>query len=87
MRTHPGFMAIAAVAATAISAAMVGCSPQSATPVAAVEDKFYAVAPDALKVRAGIVSGEVTEMKVMERVEEGSGKVTSPARLTGKLVL
>ena len=67
--------------------ALAACTPQSATPVAAIKDKFYTVAPDALKVRSGLVSGEVTEMKVMERVEEGSGKVTSPAKLTGKLVL
>jgi hypothetical protein len=40
-----------------------------------------------LKVKAGIVSGDLTEMKVMERVEQGSGKVATPAKLTGKLVL
>ncbi len=30
----------------------------------------------------GILTGEVTEMKVTERVEEGSGRVVSPAKLT-----
>jgi hypothetical protein len=83
MSTHAAFIAI--TAAAAITAA--GCSQQASAPAAAIKDRFYTVAPDALKVRAGVVSGEVTEMKVMERVEEGSGRVTAPARLTGKLVL
>jgi hypothetical protein len=83
MRTQSGFAALAAAAAVT----MAGCSQPPASPAAAINDKFYAVVPDALKTRTGIVSAEVTEMKVMERVEEGSGKVTTPAKLTGKLVL
>jgi hypothetical protein len=31
----------------------------------------------------GILKGEVTEMKVTERVEEGFGRVVCPAKLTG----
>jgi hypothetical protein len=41
----------------------------------------------AMKVKAGIVTGEVTEMKVTERVEAGTGRVATPAKLTGKLSL
>jgi hypothetical protein len=73
----------AAVAAMALG----GCSPQPAATVAAISDKVYSVLPDAVKVKAGIVSGELTEMKLVERIEEGTGRVASPARLTGKLVL
>ena len=40
-----------------------------------------------MKVKAGIVTGDVTEMKVTERVEKGSGRVVSPAKLTGTLKL
>jgi hypothetical protein len=64
-----------------------GCSPQPSAVAAAINDKVYAVMPASVKVKAGIVSGEVTEMKVMERVEEGSGRIASPAKLSGKLVL
>ena len=71
----------------AVAAMMVGCSPQPAAVAAVISDKVYTVAPDSLKVQAGIVSGEVTEMKVTERVEEGSGRVAAPAKLSGKLVL
>lgn len=75
------------VMSAATAAMTAGCSPPSTAVAATVSDKVYIVTPDALKVRAGIVSGEVTEMKVMERVEDASGKVATPAKLTGKLVL
>ena len=72
-------------ASAAVVAMMAGCSPQPTTIAAAIKDKVYTVSPDAVKVKAGIVTGEVSEMKVTERVEEGSGRVTSPAKLSGKL--
>ncbi len=40
-----------------------------------------------MTVKAGIVTGEVTELKVTERVEKGSDRVVSPAKLTGTLKL
>ncbi len=66
---------------------MLGRSPQPSATAAVIEDKTYSVTPAAMKVKAGIVTGEVTEMKVTERVEQGSGRVTSPAKLTAKVVL
>jgi hypothetical protein len=62
-------------------------SPQPAATAAMIEDKTYTVTPAAMKVKAGIVRGEITEMKVTERVEQGSDRVVSPARLTAKVVL
>jgi hypothetical protein len=59
----------------------------AATATAVVEDKTYEVTPAAMKVTAGIVTGEVTAMKVTERVEQGSGRVVSPAKLTANLYL
>ncbi len=81
MRT--GVMAVSA----AVAAMMFGCSPQPSATVAVVKDKIYSVTPAAMKVKSGIVTGELTEMKVTERIEEGSGRITSPAKLSGKLVL
>jgi hypothetical protein len=52
-----------------------------------IEDKVYTVTPASVTVKAGIVTGEVTEMKVTERVEKGSGRVESPAKLSGSLKL
>jgi hypothetical protein len=76
-----------ALVATATLALSLGCTQKPAAAVAIIADKVYAVTPDAFKVKAGIVTGEVTEMKVKERVEEGSGRIETPAKLTGKLVL
>ncbi|MBI4014104.1 MAG: hypothetical protein HY359_17435 [Candidatus Rokubacteria bacterium] len=71
----------------AAAAVFVGCSQQSSGTAPVVEDKTYTVTPAGMKVKAGIVTGEVTEMKVTERVEKGSGRVVSPAKLTAKVVL
>jgi hypothetical protein len=62
-------------------------SEQPVATAAVVEDKSYTVTPAAMKVKAGIVTGDVTELRVTERVEKGSGRVVSPAKLTAKVVL
>jgi hypothetical protein len=82
MRTWAGVMMVT----TAVAAMTVGCSQQSGTAVV-IEDKVYTVTPASVTVKAGIVTGEVTEMKVTERVEKGSGRLVSPAKLTGMLKL
>src|SRR6267143_1412147 len=64
-----------------------GCSPAPSAVAAVIKDKVYTVNPNSVKVTAGIVTGELTEMQVTERIEEGSGRVTNPAKLTGKLAL
>jgi hypothetical protein len=71
---------------TAVAMMTLGCSQQSGTAVM-IEDKVYTVTPASVKVKAGIVTGDVTEMKVTERVEKGSGRIVSPAKLTGMLKL
>ena len=75
------------IALGASCAMLAACTPQAPAALAAVNDKVYTVTPDAMKVKAGIVVGEVTDMKVTERVEEGSGRIAVPAKLTGKLSL
>ena len=54
---------------------------------AAVTDKVYPVTPSSITVKTGMITGEVIELKVTERVEQGTRRVVSPARLTGKLRL
>ena len=75
------------VISVAVAALTVGCTPPKSAVAAVISDKVYVVTPNSLKVKAGIVTGEVTEMKVTERVEEGSGRIETPAKLSGKLVL
>jgi hypothetical protein len=75
------------IVAAAVMAGTLGCSQQSSGTAVVIEDKVYTVTPAAVTVKAGIVTGNVTEMKVTERVEKGSGTVVSPAKLTGTLKL
>lgn len=60
---------------------------QPAATAASIDDKTYPVTPVTLTLKAGIVTGEVTDMKVTERIEQGSNRVVSPAKLTGKIAL
>ena len=64
-----------------------GPAPQPVATAAVIDDKTYTVTPATMKVKAGVVTGEVTDMKVTERVEQGSGRITSAAKLTARLVL
>jgi hypothetical protein len=73
--------------ATVVAATLLGCAQKPATTAMVIEDKVYTVTPDQVKVKAGIVTGEVTEMRVTERIEQGSGRIDTPAKLTGKLKL
>src|SRR5438309_2473963 len=76
-----------AAALAALAALTAACTPPQAPKGAVVSDKVYVVTPNALTAKGGLLSGQLTEMRVVERVEEGSGRVDQPARLTGKLVL
>jgi uncharacterized membrane protein YeaQ/YmgE (transglycosylase-associated protein family) len=60
-------------------------SQQPAATAAVIEDRTYAVTPPEFQVKAGIVTGEAVNMKVTERVEKGSDRVVSLAKLTGIL--
>jgi hypothetical protein len=74
-------------AAAGFAATLLGCGPSPSTSAAVIEDKVYTVTPSSIAVTAGVMTGEVTEMKITERVEQGSGRVVTPAKLTGKLKL
>jgi hypothetical protein len=76
-----------AILATAVAVMTLGCAQGPSATGTTVEDKTYVVTPASVKVTAGILTGEVTEMKVTERVEKGSDRVVSPAKLTGMLRL
>ena len=82
MRKWTGTIVMAAVAAAGF-----GCAQKPADTAAVIEDRTFVVTPDRMMVQAGIVTGEITEMKVTERVEQGSGRVAFPARFSGKLSL
>ncbi len=62
-----------------------GPVPQPAATAAVIEERTYPVTPASVKVQAGIVTGEVIEMKVAERIEKGSDRIVTAAKLTGTL--
>ena len=66
---------------------MFGPAQQPAATAATIDDKTYAVTPATMKLKAGVVTGEVMDMKVTERIEQGSGRVVSPAKLTARIAL
>lgn len=76
-----------AIMAAAIAAAITGCAPKANVASSLIEDKVYAVVPTSVTMKTGIVTGELTEMKITERVEEGTGRIDTPARLSGTLKL
>src|SRR5512145_1435729 len=80
------WIGLTAVAA-AVAVMALGCGQQPAATAAVVEDKTYTVTPTSVTVKAGVIAGEVIGMKVTERVEHVSGRVVSPAKLTGTLKL
>ncbi len=53
----------------------------------AIENKVYPVTPSSMIVKSGMITGEMSDLKVTERVEKGADRVISPARLTGTLRL
>jgi len=65
----------------------IGPAQQPAATAAVIEDKSYAVTPASMRVKSGIVSGEVADMKVTERVEKGSDRIVSLAKLSGMIRL
>jgi hypothetical protein len=72
---------------TVLVATTLGCTPKSEEPRAVIEDKVFTVTPASVQVKAGIITGEMADMKVTERVEKGSGRIDSPPKLTGTLKL
>src|SRR5688500_4324499 len=60
---------------------------QPAATAAGIDEKSYAVTPATMTLKAGVVTGEMTEIRVTERIEQGSGRVVSPAKLTARIVL
>jgi uncharacterized membrane protein YeaQ/YmgE (transglycosylase-associated protein family) len=64
-----------------------GPAQQPAATAAVIEDRTYAVTPVSATLKAGVLTGEFVDLKVTERVEKGSDRVTTPAKLTGTLRL
>jgi len=78
---------LGAVVVVIMSWMLLAPEQQSVATAAPTEDKTYAVTPSSMKLKAGLVTGEVTDMKITERVEQGSGRVVATAKLTARIAL
>ena len=77
----------AGIVIAGVAAMALGCSQSPSAPASLIEDKPYPVTPTSVTVKVGIMTGAITDLKITERVEQGSGRVVSPAKLTGTLKL
>jgi len=72
---------------TVLVAMTAGCSSKAPVAAAVIEDKVFTVTPVSVQVKTGILTGEMADMKITERVEKGSSRIDSPPKLTGTLKL
>lgn len=73
--------------ACVVSAATLGCAQKTPEQTPTAQEKTYKITPESVTVKAGIVNGEISDMKVTESVEQGSGNVVSPPQLHATLKL
>ena len=67
------------VALAVVAAVNTGCAQKPANPALVIDAKSYSVALAQVRVKAGIVNGDLSELNVMKRTEQDSGRVDTPA--------
>lgn len=87
MRSSSTSLVITAVGAVALVLAGSGCSKQEAKATPTIEEKTLAVTPPSSALRIAFLSGELADVKVVERVEQGTGTVVEPPKLRATLKL
>lgn len=73
--------------AAAVAALALGCAEQPSAATAVIADTTYIVRWPPVAVTAAIITGVVTDLKVTERVRQGSDHAGATAKLTGTLTL
>ncbi len=73
--------------AAAVAALALGCAEQPSAAAAVIGDKTYTVRWPVVTVETAVITGEVTNLKVTERVRQGSDHAAAAAQLTGTLKL
>lgn len=73
--------------AAAVAALALGCAEQPSATAAVIADKTSTVRRPSVAVTAAVITGEVTDMKVTERVRQGSDRAVTTAKFTGTLKL
>jgi len=75
------------VPALALVAGLAGCSKQGASETPRIEDKVFSLNPMTAPVRVAFLTGELTDLKVVQRVNAQTGEVVDPPKLRGTLKL
>lgn len=78
------------VGAGLVAAGLVACSQQdqqASTSPSQVVDRNFSLTPASAMVKASFLTGELRDMTVQERVEQGTGKVVDPPKLRATLKL
>jgi hypothetical protein len=71
-----------------MAAALAACGQQSSSSTGpSAEEKTFNLTPANASVKASFLTGQLQDLKVVERVEQGTGKVTEPPRLHATLKL
>lgn len=73
--------------AAAVAALALGCAEQPSAAAVVIANKTHTVMRPSVAVTAAVITGEVTNMKVTERVRQGSDRAGATAKLTGTLTL
>lgn len=76
------------IAALALGMGLAGCGQQAAQSTAPeIQHKTFALTPATVSVKASFLTGQLEDLKVTERVEQGTGKVVDPPKLRARLRL
>jgi len=73
--------------AVAVALGVTACAQQERAPGPSVEEKTFPLAPATARLNGSFLTGELKDLKVVERVEEGTGKVVDAPKLRATLKL
>jgi len=80
-------LSLLVVPALALLAGLAGCGRQEASEAPRIEEKVFSMNPMAAPVRVAFLTGELTDLKVVERVNAQTGEVVEAPKLRGTLKL
>lgn len=78
---------IALAVPLALAGILLGCTRQEATSTSRIEEKVFRLDPAKFAVRVGFLTGQLTDLRVVQRVNEATGEVVDAPKLRATLKL